>query len=281
MFTKPTSRLVRFALAVLVALIILAARMAFAQEPAPSPEATVDAFYRWYLGYDQLGIENERQSPPFRVDYHDSPLLTEGFMAEIDDVIASFETSAGYDPFLQAQDIPLSLFVEEARIAEDGLTAEVVVRTSFTEHAFTVELALIDEAWLIDGITPGEIRTPEGVARRFFDWYLGYHLWDGQTARPNALVDGAYQNSPLLTGAFKQQVAELVASFERGGYDPFLCAQDLPNFVLPGPAEMREGSAHLAVKTSFEGHSFAVVLDEVDGQWLVSDIICAAPDTAE
>jgi hypothetical protein len=40
-------------------------------------------------------------------------------------------------------------------------------------------------------------------------------------------VDGAYRSSEYLTPEFVRKVDEIVASFDKGGYDPFLCAQDI------------------------------------------------------
>ncbi len=65
-----------------------------------------------------------------------------------------------------------------------------------------------------------------------------------------------------------------IASFDRGGYDPFLCAQDIPDSVTVDEATISGDTASVAVHTSFAGHAFQVDLKLVDGQWKISDIIC-------
>jgi hypothetical protein len=62
--------------------------------------------------------------------------------------------------------------------------------------------------------------TPETVVESFYNWYIGYP--------GNALVDGAYRSSEYLTTEFVRKVDEIIASFDKGGYDLFLCAQDIP-----------------------------------------------------
>jgi hypothetical protein len=72
---------------------------------------------------------------------------------------------------------------------------------------------------------PDTTEDPETVVQTFFDWYLAY----AETGNP--LVDGAYRDSPYLTANLVSQVDEIIASFEGGGYDPFLCAQDIPGAI--------------------------------------------------
>jgi hypothetical protein len=62
--------------------------------------------------------------------------------------------------------------------------------------------------------------TPEMVVESFYNWYAGYP--------GNPLADGVYRSSEYLTTEFVRKVDEIIASFDKGGYDPFLCAQDIP-----------------------------------------------------
>ena len=64
---------------------------------------------------------------------------------------------------------------------------------------------------------------PEQVVERFYDGYLGYP--------GNVLVDGAYRSSEYLAEEFVQKVDKIIASFEKGGYDPFLYTQSVPGSV--------------------------------------------------
>jgi hypothetical protein len=66
----------------------------------------------------------------------------------------------------------------------------------------------------------------------------------------------------------------LLASFEYAAYDPFLCAQDIPESISADEAMVSGGAASVTVHTSFAGHSFKVDLQQFGGQWKISDIIC-------
>ncbi|MFP3897642.1 MAG: DUF3828 domain-containing protein [Anaerolineales bacterium] len=114
---------------------------------------------------------------------------------------------------------------------------------------------------------------PEAVVEAFYSWYLDYSSETG-----NPMVDEAYKSSEYLTDAFVQEVDELLASFEGGGYDPFLCAQDVPQEI--SVVEMNfsgDHEAQVGVQTSFEGHSFDVLLQREGDQWKIADVICPSP----
>jgi hypothetical protein len=115
--------------------------------------------------------------------------------------------------------------------------------------------------------------TPETVVESFYNWYVGYP--------GNSLVDGAYRSSEYLTPEFVQKVDEIVASFDEGGYDPFLCAQDIPGELTVEKAVASGEGASVVVHeiwnpgTQYELiHDVTVALRLVDGQWKISDIIC-------
>lgn len=66
----------------------------------------------------------------------------------------------------------------------------------------------------------------EEVVEGFYRWYLDYVSNTG-----NPLVDQAYHQNDMLSQAMVQRVDEIIASFDQGGYDPFLCAQDVPESI--------------------------------------------------
>ena len=109
--------------------------------------------------------------------------------------------------------------------------------------------------------------TPEEVVESFYTWYVDYP--------GNPMVEGAYRSSEYLDEAFVQKVDGIIASFDRGGYDPFLCAQDIPASFTVEDAVVSGDEARVVVRTSFEGHSFTVVLRPVNEQWEISDVLCA------
>jgi hypothetical protein len=105
---------------------------------------------------------------------------------------------------------------------------------------------------------------PEDVIQEFYDWHINYE--------GNTLVDKAYQSSDYLTEDF---IATLDA-FTAGSmmFDPILCAKDRPESIMPGEATISGEQANVLVTTSFVGHSFEVVLSQVNGEWKIDNVIC-------
>jgi hypothetical protein len=115
--------------------------------------------------------------------------------------------------------------------------------------------------------TPG----PAEVVQAFYGDYLSY-IGEGEAMR-NPLVDGMYRRSPSLAEALIVKVDELLAGFEKGGFDPFLLAQDVPAEVTAGAAVVVGETATVPVTTSFHGHRFTVSLEkQADGRWLITAI---------
>jgi hypothetical protein len=247
--------------------------------------AVVESFYSWHLSYPGNSMADGA--------YRTSEYLTGEFVAEVDELVASFDRGA-HDPFLCAQDIPETFSLDEAVVS--GEEATVVVHEVWNVGTVyemvrdvDVSLSLVDGQWKIDGIacpvaTPqspvpeGPLFTePEGPVSAFYSWYLWYAREVG-----NPLVDGAYRSSEYLTGEFVAEVDELVASFDRGAYDPFLCAQDIPETFSLDEAVVSGEEATIVVHevwnagTEFETvHDVEVSLHLLDGRWMLVDIECA------
>ena len=119
--------------------------------------------------------------------------------------------------------------------------------------------------------------TPEAAARAFYVWYLEQSHPD-RGASP--LAEGTYTHHPLLADALVARVEETVASFEGGGYDPFLCAQDLPTAVSVSQARIYENQAWLTVYTTLPGHSLDLALARSDNAWRISEINCRLVDAS-
>jgi hypothetical protein len=287
-----TKRIPLFVVSLMVGLSLLttacgpSAELVDASPAEINPTEVVEAFYNWYVGYPGNVMAEGA--------YRSSEYLTEGFVEETDELIASFEHGA-YDPFLCAQDIPGAIEVDEAVISGDG--AMVVVHeiwnpgTEFEQvHDLQITLQLVDEAWRIDDIAcpqPPPVSAPadppEATVERFYQWYINYARNEG-----NPLVDQAYQSTGFLTPEFVQEMDELIASFENGGYDPFLCAQDIPAEFEVGTAVGTSDEATVVVHevwnpgTEFETvRDVEVTLELVDGTWLISDIVCQGTREAD
>lgn len=118
---------------------------------------------------------------------------------------------------------------------------------------------------------------PDAVVDSFYSWYLDNVGYDAESGTfRNPLVERAYAGREELSRAFVAEVDALLSSFEEGasGYDPFLCAQDIPTKVSVTTTEVVEDTAEVTVETSFSNHNLRVLLETVDGEWLISDIEC-------
>ena len=122
-----------------------------------------------------------------------------------------------------------------------------------------------------------ETAAPEVVVEEFYGFYFDYIGDRASGEFRNPLVDRAYRDSELLTPAFVASVDELLESFDRAAYDPFLCAQDIPESFSVGEAAASGEEASVMVETSFAGHSFEVELELVEGEWLISGVVCTPP----
>jgi hypothetical protein len=117
--------------------------------------------------------------------------------------------------------------------------------------------------------------TPQQVTENFYNWYLDYIGDRASDTFRNPLVDKAYHDTPYLTASFVEHIDELLASFEGGGYDPFLCAQDIPTAMTPDVVFARNGMASVVVRSSFPNHLITVDLRPEGENWLIGNITCA------
>lgn len=111
-----------------------------------------------------------------------------------------------------------------------------------------------------------EAADPGAVVDAFYTWYLDYG--------GNVLVDKAYHNAPEVSLALAQDVDALLASFDKGGYDPFLCAQDLPSEVVVSSLTVSGDRATALMRTNLAGHTFAVELGKGEAGWQLTGVDC-------
>jgi hypothetical protein len=122
---------------------------------------------------------------------------------------------------------------------------------------------------------------PDAVVEAFYTWYLDYIGDRASGEMRNPLVDGAYGSSEYLSEDFIQQIDELLASFDQGGYDPFLCAQDIPDTFGVEQTQVSDDQASVILHqiwnagTEYEStQDVTVELRKVDGEWKIADVIC-------
>jgi hypothetical protein len=130
---------------------------------------------------------------------------------------------------------------------------------------------------LAAGIGPAQATdrlAPEEVVTGFYDWYLGY-IGEGEM-RQNPLADRAYRASEFLSEGFVAEVDALLDSFERGGYDPFLLAQDVPVEVRVGEVEVVGEEARVVVELFWGGNltpsERMVTVRLIDGDWKIAAV---------
>jgi len=110
--------------------------------------------------------------------------------------------------------------------------------------------------------------SPQEVVTKFYRWYIGYP--------GNPLVDKEYRASPYLAESFIQEVDETLASFDRGGGDPFLLAQDIPEQFTVDEANVSGNRASVAINLYWGGNPTPsprqVDLELIDGEWKITHI---------
>lgn len=258
-----------------------AAAAAPTRPPGEAPANVVNSFYTWLLNYAET-----TGNPLADRAYRDSEQLSQELIQEVDAELDAMELG-GADPFLCAQDIPGQLDVGDAAVTGDE--ARVVVHEIWNpgtdaEQArdVTVWLEQTDAEWQIVAIgCPRPINeTPSGTVEAFYNWYLDYIGEPRTEEMRNPLVDRAYRRSAYLTRDFVAEVDATLAGFERGGFDPFLQAQDIPSSFEVSEAEIEGDSATVQVTTSFPGHVLNVRLIRQGDEWLIDEIGRLEPGAA-
>jgi hypothetical protein len=112
---------------------------------------------------------------------------------------------------------------------------------------------------------------PREALQAFYDSWISY--------AGNPLEGRVYANAGRATPDFIRRTDAAIASFKgAGGYDPILCAQDVPESVevLPLASPADEGKAELSVRETFGGKAreIRVAMVAADGGWKVDSIRC-------
>ena len=122
-------------------------------------------------------------------------------------------------------------------------------------------------------------KSPESTVEAFYRWYTHYN--------GNVMVDEAYRDHASLTPDVVQKVDDIVASFTHGAYDPFLCAQDIPQAFEVDAATVDGDSIASATAATLTAHGvwnpdteyesrndIFVKLSKINGVWKIADISC-------
>lgn len=128
--------------------------------------------------------------------------------------------------------------------------------------------AIIGGAYALNYMRETESSTPEQAAKQFFADWIGYE--------GNPLSDRHYAASGLASQEFVDKVDAIVAGFDKGGFDPILCAQDFPEEIKFTNLALEGDKASVAIEKIYSGNSrmAEVHLVRQASKWLVDDIIC-------
>ena len=118
--------------------------------------------------------------------------------------------------------------------------------------------------------------SPSEVSEAFYTWYLGYIGVPASDTFRSPLTDKAYRNSEYLTPGFIKQVDEILAGFDGAGYDPFLCAQDIPTEVKADEVFWQEERASVLMRTNFPNHFLTADLQKTGEGWQIENIVCGS-----
>lgn len=226
------------------------------------PQQVVQGFYDRLLAQEGNYLVSK--------EYYQWDELSPALARHVDETVEGFY-GGGYDPLLCAQDRPLRVMVSET--ARQGAEATMTVTSLWAGNPvasnFEVQVRQERGGWRMVAVhCDRSWHAPldaAQTAQAFYDLYLD------ASSRRNLLASGAYRDMPFLTAEFVAQVDELIAGFDRGGYDPFLLAQDLPSEMRVQSAEVQGDAAQVVVQSSL-GHRVLVSLAARDGHWWIHGI---------
>lgn len=246
-----------------------------------TPDGVTRLFLYDYLEQAKASLQSGEPGILQSGAYRQSDLLSTTFIAKVDET-AGGSAQGAYDPFLLAQDLPHALNFGEGVVTGDTATVMVGRYYAGTPEPteMLVELGLIEGRWQIVDIRPlfepeiGSEMSPEAVVEGFYAAWIEQVRAAMMGGAESPLRSGAYADSGYLTPAFSSEVASIVASFEGGGYDPFLCAQDIPTELITEGVIYTTSGARVPVRSSFIDHAFVVALVEGEGGWQIDNVVC-------
>jgi len=111
------------------------------------------------------------------------------------------------------------------------------------------------------------VTTPDRAVTTFYEsWFQGKFM----------LSDGSYQNADQLSLNFKKKIDSIVSSFSSEGYDPIVCAQDIPNNFEVLPIATNGENAEVSVREYFDTivKDIKISLARENALWKITDVIC-------
>jgi hypothetical protein len=137
--------------------------------------------------------------------------------------------------------------------------------------ALTVVIAsavIIGSAYALKTFNLKKSLSPEETVNAFLSEWIEY---DG-----NPMVDRIYRENEKLTEEYVLKVDNILDTFDKSGFDPILCAQDIPEEIIISNTAVKEDKATVSLEQIFSGSSRPIIvnLEKEAGIWKISDIIC-------
>ncbi len=106
-----------------------------------------------------------------------------------------------------------------------------------------------------------ELSAPQDAVREFYSWWIDYE--------GNPLSDKAYLESEFLSAELKEKIPEA------RGYDPILCAQDIPPGFSIESVNLDGEEATVYLREEGFEQIIPIELKVIDGQWKIVDVVCS------
>lgn len=140
-------------------------------------------------------------------------------------------------------------------------------RNTFTKTALTVLLAtaaIVGSTYAYRSLNTS--LDPLETTEKF------YQEWLNHAGSP--LADKLYQDHALLSADFEDKIDEIVAGFDKGGFDPVLLAQDKPQTLTFELSRQSEIGSVVIGEADFGGSQRILKIDlsNEDGQWQIDNI---------
>lgn len=239
------------------------------QNPALLP---VLDFYQWYFEQPMGEVFKNRS-------YESQPMLSEIFKSDLGYLLDSFETTAGYDPFICAQQTLPSLTFDPIFISggETYTLGQVLIEDEI-RHYFVVQLGKGEGEWKIDAIhCPFD---PKTAAITFFTAYLGQitggvDMMEGIDNPANPYEDGFFDNFFLFSDRYRQLIQETLN--EDIMIDPILQTQSLPlSFWVEPDQDGQEITARVIYGPQSARYYSLSLIQAPTYYWLIDDIVMEA-----
>jgi len=143
----------------------------------------------------------------------------------------------------------------------------LIITILVSAAAYVIRYGMAERSDLFSASKEGESDAKRAV-EDFYTWYLGRET--------SPLASGSYKNSQYLSIGWIANVEELVVSFDKGGFDPFVCAQDIPGAFTVGSVDERGDNAQATVDMVYGAtvRSVPVKLAYEAEEWRIVSVEC-------